>query len=373
MRKRLCIGWLDTTLLFLVGFAVLPPTGPLAQTLPAGQVIEETVHSSALERNLLGDSPDRNLTAYLPPSYARTSKRYPVVYLLNGFTDTNEEWLEKDWVNIPEVMDKLIAAGAIPQMIVAMPDTSNKLGGSFVTNSVATGNWEDFVVKDLVKFVDSKYRTVSQASGRGIAGHSSGGYGAIKLAMKHPDVFGAVYALSACCLEWDDGWSVTSSVWDKTLGFKNMNDFQSAQKLVEEGDPKDPSWLANFMSLGPVALSAAWSPDPAKPPFFGDWPVEVRGGTRVLIDRIRDAWVANLPLPMLGQYRSNLARLRGIAFEIGLQDWNQHLITQARDFDEALTRNGIRHQFVEFEGNHADKTRVRVETETLPFFSRVLE
>jgi S-formylglutathione hydrolase len=350
----------------------LAPLVALGQTPPAGKVIEETVLSPALEHNLLDDSPDRNIAVYLPPSYATSSKRYPVVYLLNGFGDTNQEWLDKDWVDIPEVMDKLIASQAIRDMMIIMPDTSNKLGGSFVTNSVTTGDREDFVVKDLVQFVDSKYRTVPRASDRGIAGHSSGGYGAIKLAMKHPDVFGAVYALSACCLEWDDHWSASSSVWDKALTYKTMSDIRAAQKIVEEGDPKDPSWVITFLSLGPIALSAAWSPNPTKAPFFGDWPVELHGGTRVMIEKVRDALVANLLLPMLGQYRSNMAQLRGIAFEIGLQDWNQNLITQARDFDRALTQNGIRHEFEEFNGSHSDKTRERVETKALPFFSRVL-
>jgi S-formylglutathione hydrolase len=86
-----------------------------------------------------------------------------------------------------------------------MPDGSNAFGNSMWTNSVTTGNWEDYIALDLVEYIDKKYRTDARSASRGIAGHSSGGYGAIKLAMKHPQVFGAVYALSACCLGWDKG------------------------------------------------------------------------------------------------------------------------------------------------------------------------
>jgi S-formylglutathione hydrolase FrmB len=76
---------------------------------------------------------------------------------------------------------------------------------------------------------------------------------------------------------------------------------------------------------------------------------------------------------MLGQYRSNLARLRGIAFDIGTQDFNPALLVHAHDLDAALTSNGIPHEFEEFTGTHTDQLAERVENKLLPFFSRVLQ
>ena len=346
----------------------------LPQDIPTGKVIKETVHSAALERNLLGDSPERSVTIYLPPGYQTGTSHYPVVYLLHGFSQTNKSWTEDaDRVNVPKIMDRLIASGKSRELIVVMPDGSNKLGGAFYTDSVTTGNWEAFVTRELVNYVDGWYRTVPSAGGRGIAGHSMGGYGAIKLAMKHPEIYGAAYALSACCLAWEDGWTAASPVWDKTLSFKSTGDLAEVQKFIESGESKDPKWIEAFRSLGLVALSAAWSPNPGHPPFFVDFPVERRNGARVTVETAQAEWSANLPLAMLGQYRSNLAELRGIAFDIGRQDWNPSLVTMAEDLDRALTRSAILHEFAEFDGNHSDKLAERIETKAMPFFSRVLE
>ena len=355
-------------------FALTLPNAALPQDVAAGKVMRETVHSAALEKNLLGDSPDRSVTIYLPPGYANGTSRYPVVYLLHGFRYTNASWTDDPgWANVPKIMDRLIAAGKIHEMIVVMPDGSNKLGGSFYTNSVTTGNWEDFVTRELVNYVDGWYRTEPYSGARGIAGHSMGGYGAIKLAMKHPEVYGAVYALSACCLSWDPGWLAANPVWDRTLAFKSVSDLAEVQKFIDTGNPKDPKWIAAFFSRGMLALSAAWSPNPDRPPFFVDFPVERRSSGHATVERPQAEWSANLPLAMLGQYRSNISALHGIAFEIGKQDWNPALITMAEDFDRALTRNGILHEFEEFEGSHGDKITERIETKALPFFSRLLE
>jgi S-formylglutathione hydrolase FrmB len=272
------------------------------------------------------------------------------------------------------MMDRLIAAGKIQKMIVVMPDASTRLGGAFYTNSAATGNWEDFVTGDLVAHVDSRYRTLRRRSSRGIAGHSMGGYGAIKLAMKHPETYGAVYGLSACCMEWNGEMSAEDPAWDKTVGFRSLDDLAAARKLIVDagGDFKNPEVPRAFLSLVFVALSAAWSPDPGRPPFYADLLVEGSGGARKVSEMRRALWSANMPVAMLGQYRSNLARLRAIAFDVGRQDEHADVRAGARDFDEGLTRNGIGHQFEEYEGTHLSGIRERLETRALPFLSGAL-
>jgi S-formylglutathione hydrolase FrmB len=168
-------------------------------TAQRGTVVETTVACPSLEGNLLGDPARRPLAVYLPRSYRQEpARRYPVVYLLHGYQGSHKQWTAGGNVwNIRDVMDKLIRGGQVREMIVVMPDATNRFGGSFYTNSAATGDWEDCIVKDLVAFVDAKYRTLPVAASRGIAGHSMGGYGALKLAMKHPDRFGAAYGLSS--------------------------------------------------------------------------------------------------------------------------------------------------------------------------------
>lgn len=160
-----------------------------------GKIVSKTVHSQALEDNLLGDSPDRSVIIYLPQGYEENpDKRYPVIYLLHGYSDDPFIWTKTR--NISNICDTLIEQGAIQHMIIVMPNAKNKYLGSWYTNSSVAGNWEDFITQDLVAYVDSTYRTIPLSASRGIAGHSMGGYGAMKLAMKHPDIYGAAYAVS---------------------------------------------------------------------------------------------------------------------------------------------------------------------------------
>jgi enterochelin esterase-like enzyme len=196
----------------------------VAAERPQGTVTEDIVQSSALEGNLFADSPRRCVLVYLPPDYAQhTERRYPVVYLLHGYKGSAKQWTGGDgeW-NIRDVMDRLIASRKVREMIIVMPDVKNRLGGSFYTDSVATGNWEEFLSRELVAYVDGKYRTLAQPASRGIAGHSMGGYGAILLSMKHPEVLGAIYALSAATLGWAGELSVDSPDWDTTVSFRTL-------------------------------------------------------------------------------------------------------------------------------------------------------
>jgi S-formylglutathione hydrolase FrmB len=348
----------------LIITSTLRPSEGAAQGAAKSSLIQIKIHSSALEGNLLRDSADRNVAIYLPPGYARGAMRYSVIYLLHGYQSTNKDWTDSDSANVPKILDSLIVAGKIRPMIVVMPDGSNKFAGSFYTNSVATGNWEDFVTQDLVKYVDANYRTAARPSSRGIAGHSMGGYGALRLAMKHPDIYGAVYSLSACCMEWGDDLSLANPAWDKTLEFRSMDDFTAANKSSEP---------AAFFSMVFVALGAAWSPDPQRPPFYTDFPVDGRNGSRKPVEAQQARWSANMIVPMMSQYRSNLARLKGIAFDVGTQDEFAHIVAGARDFDKLLSANGINHEFSEYEGDHMNRIGERIESKVLPFFSSCLD
>ena len=358
-------------LLFLLAAPVIAqPPAP-----PTGTIVEETFHSTSLEESLIPDRADRGFSVYLPPSYKTSTRRYPVVYLLHGAMDTYKAWSEDpEWANIPKIADKLVASAKIREMIVVMPDGDSVFGVPAYTNSVTTGNWEDYITRDLIGYVDSKYRTISRAASRGIAGHSIGGYAALKLAMKHPEIYGAAYALSACCLEWDTHWSPDSAAWGMVEKFQTLDDVVAARKFAEkEASPNDAELRVAFVAVGDVALSAAWSPNPEREPFFADFPVVHKGEARAYDEKAKAAWIANLVVPMLGQYRSNMMQLRGIAFDVGAQDWNESLVTQARDLDHALRKNGIRHEFQEYAGTHTSRIPERIETKTLPFFSRVLE
>ena len=160
-----------------------------------GTVVLERFESTALRGNPAGDPHVRDVPVYLPPSYAREpGRRYPVVFVLSGFTGrgrmlpNDNPWSPAlhDW------MDAMVASGACSEMILAMPDAFTRFGGSQYLDSSATGRYETHVVEELVAMVDARYRTLPGRDHRGVAGKSSGGYGALVLGMRHADVFGAV-------------------------------------------------------------------------------------------------------------------------------------------------------------------------------------
>ena len=121
------------------------------------------VHSKALEGNLIGDPADREVTVYLPLSYATNpEKKFPVLYMLHGFTDTDSQWFgwEKHWINLQDVIEQSLAEGLSKEMIVVMPNAYNRFKGSMYASSATIGDWETFVTQELVNYVDANYRTI---------------------------------------------------------------------------------------------------------------------------------------------------------------------------------------------------------------------
>ena len=156
------------------------------------------IHGKALEGNLEGDAVDRDAVVILPPGYAAdTARRYPVVYALHGYSIGAEQWTGE--IRVPQTVEGAFAKGA-KEMIVVLPDAKTVHNGSMYSNSVTTGNFEDYVARDVVAYMDAHYRTIPDRNSRGLVGHSMGGYGASRIGMKHPEVFGALYIMSPCCM-----------------------------------------------------------------------------------------------------------------------------------------------------------------------------
>jgi S-formylglutathione hydrolase len=327
-------------------FRALALAAALAQH---GRIVTDTVRSPSLT-NRLGTPAQARVSIYLPPSYDDSlGKRYPVVYLLHGFGASDAMWVRS--VNIAARMDSLVASGGAREMIVVMPNAGNPLGGSFYTNSATTGNWDDFITRDLVAYVDGKFRTLAKPESRGLAGHSMGGYGTMYLGMRHAgDVYGAMYAMSACCtsaLRLDPARDAAQ--WDSVASFANA----------------DVRAKAGFYTRVLAAMSAAFAPDTA--PLYFD-AAEHNGKVD---EAVVAKWNAHTPALMLSSSADKLKKLRGLAFDIGLQD---ELVPPRQVFalDTAFTRAGIQHTFMTYEGTHTSKIGERVGTSVLPFFSRVL-
>ena len=316
-----------------------------------------TVHGASLERNLAGDSPDRRVSVYLPPSYPTAkSRRYPVVYLLHGFTDTDDRWFGRvqHFVNVPAAADSAIGAGP-HELIIVMPNAYTKFAGSMYSSSVTTGDWESFIARDLVSYIDSHYRTIANVASRGLAGHSMGGYGVLRIGMKHPDVFSVLYALSPCCM------------------IPNVNP-QAAPRLRPGENPITADRIRTFTELegasfgvkAQFASAAAWSPNPRNPPFYLDLPLQ-NGEVNPLVIA---EWSANAPLALVDQYIGHLKKMKAIAVDAGNAD--EPIATTVRTLHGMLDVNGVAHTFEIYEGNHVDHIGERLTNFTLPLFVKNL-
>ena len=178
------------------------PQAPAAPVALEGKLERVTVYGKSLDGNLMGETASPDVSIYLPPGYlADPNRRFPVVYLLHGYTGTDLSYFG-DSANrqLHVIADRVFTGGAAREMILVMPNAMNAYGGSMYGSSPTTGDWETYVAEDLVAYMDAHYRTIATREGRGLGGHSMGGYGALRIGMKRPDVFSALYALSSCCL-----------------------------------------------------------------------------------------------------------------------------------------------------------------------------
>ncbi|HVZ22761.1 MAG TPA: alpha/beta fold hydrolase [Vicinamibacterales bacterium] len=341
-------------LLGVAGMVAIGLLRPIAAQAPKlGTVERITVHGRSLEGNLIGDSADRTVIVYLPPSYAtNTTQRYPVVYLLHGYGLRVERWMTLFHIEAGANTATTGVGGGVGtgnrvrEMIIVNPDAYSFYDGSFYSNSPVTGDWETFIATDLVDYIDAHYRTLARRESRGLAGHSMGGYGTFRIAMKRPDVFGAMYALSACCAmdKGDPGEQMTAA-----------GTYTTREEVA----------ALRYPNKGTLARAAAWSPNAAAPPLFVDLPVR-NGMAR---PEIQAKWIANSIVPMLAAYGDNLRRYRGVRFDVGTSD---NLLAANKQVDAAMFAAKIPHQFVTYPGDHNSRIAERIETEVLPFFSFTL-
>jgi S-formylglutathione hydrolase len=316
-----------------------------------GTVETIKVHGKSLEGNLEGDSPDRDVFVYLPPSYGtEKNRRYPVVYFLHGYGVKAEFYWTS--MTVPATADKEMADGTAHEMILVHPDAYTIYNGSMYSNSPTTGDWETYITHDLVEYIDSHYRTIANRDSRGLAGHSMGGYGTLRIGMKYPQVYSSLYAMSSCCL------MNNPSAPPPPRAPANNNDGKDGKAARPAGAG------AGFMKVF-SAEAAAWSPNPQNPPSFFDLPRE----NDTVRPEIAAKWIANSPLAMVDQYVANLKEYRGFMMDVGLQDG---LADSNKEMDASLTQLGIPHKFETYEGNHTNRVKERYEGSVLPFFSENL-
>lgn len=322
----------------------VPPVIPSAKPVTVERL---KIHGAALEGNLEGNAVDRDVLVFLPPSYAKEkSRRYPVVYALHGYSIGAEQWSKE--IHVPQTIEGAFAQGA-KEMIVVLPDSKTRHNGSMYSSSVTTGDFERFIARDVVSYIDAHYRTIPNRLARGLVGHSMGGYGATRIGMKQADVFGSLYIMSPCCLSARQA-PPTNPDLEKTI---------EAAKT-----PEDFAKLP-FPARAQLAAAAAWSPNPNNPPLYLD--LSRKGGE--IQPEVLAKWAANSPLAFIDQYIGNLRQYRAISLDVGDKDG---LKVDTEKLHNVLDKYGIANGFEIYQGTHTSAVAVRFQNYVLPFFSKNL-
>jgi S-formylglutathione hydrolase FrmB len=314
----------------------------------AGRVEELEIESEALRDNPLGDPHVRPLLVYVPPGYDEPERRYPSLYVIQGLTGQVDMWRNRSAFRPSplELTDALFAGeDAPPPCLVAYVDAWTSLGGSQFLDSPGTGRYHTYLCDEVVPFVDRRYRTLADAAHRGIAGKSSGGYGAMVTPMLRPDLFGglATHAgdalFEACYLpEFREAARALRDSYDGSFE-RFWEDFRARPAFSKGSD---------HVLLNVWAMAAAYSTDDD-----GTVQVPFDVPTGVLRPEIWERWLASDPVRMADRHGDALRSLRAIYVDCGRRD-QFYLDLGAEAFRRRLERLGVTDVFFElFDGTHS--------------------
>ena len=357
---------------------------------PTGSVVVLEHTSRVLADNPLGDPHVRRLAVWLPPQYeSRSRQRFPVLYDLVGYTGSGLSHVS--WrafsENLPERAARLVHERKMAPVIIVFPDCFTALGGNQYVNSPAIGHYADYVVREIVPFVDREFRTQASRDHRGCFGKSSGGYGAIIHGMKYAHCWGAIANHSGDAyfeFVYGHDWPNTLNELAKYRRSRRKPGpydarAQSGARGLEQG--LDDGRIARFLAqawkkeklsaaevhcLMNLCMAATYDPDPDAPQGFRV-PFNLESGER--IEARWRQWRAHDPINLVPRYRKNLASLRGIYIDCGWRD-QYHIHYGTRTLSKRLAEAGIAHRYEEFDDNHSD-IDYRMDT-SLPFLARAL-
>ncbi|MBX5474769.1 MAG: enterochelin esterase, partial [Thermoleophilia bacterium] len=281
----------------------------------AGRLDEHVLESAALRDNPLGDPHLRPLWVYVPPAYdAEPERRLPAIYVLQGMTGQLDMWRNRSAFRptVLELVDRLFAEEGCPPALIVFVDAWTSVGGSQFLDSPGTGRYHTYLCDEVVPFVDARYRTLADAAHRGIAGKSSGGYGAMVTPMLRPDLFGGL----------------ASHAGDALFELCYLPDFREAARALRDayGGSYERFWEdfrsrpaftkpTDFPLVNTWAMAACYS---AREDGSVELPFEPDTG--MLRPEVWERWLAWDPVRMARRCADALRGLRAVYLDAGSKD-----------------------------------------------------
>lgn len=356
---------------------------PAISIAQKSELVYTTIKSKSFKKAVFDVDEEKQIVIYLPPSYNTSTKNYPVVYYLPGYTSPLAELLDGEYegFQLQHTLDSLIKSEAIVEMIVVLCDGNNFLGGGFYVNSPLTGNYEHFIVKEVVTFIDSSFRTIIKGSYRGIAGHSMGGFGAFNLAMKYPETFSICYCMSpglfdttgfheAKLLNTIEKLQYLDSIFHQIGNVKNQK--KANRKFKQHVSHLCTTSMETYFQMFTIAYGAAFCPDTNIQFPHIHLPTKITT-TENLYDNTFDCWNSGFGKTdsKIQDNITNLLKLKGIAFDCGLNDgW----ITKGTKYTTDLLSNyGISFDKFWYNGGHSDQLHLRLNNHMFQYFSNYFE
>lgn len=327
------------------------------------------IESKSLADNLLGDPSTRNVNVYVPEGYNENPQRhYPVIYLLHGQPASETSLFYREPFDVllyvaglPPIIDfpeegflpwlnNLMTTGDMEKSLIVMVDASSLLGLTYYTNSPTHGDYERFITKELVRFIDQNFRTIPNHKGRALIGQCMGAYGALYLGMKYPSVFSNVAGITP--LEYNiEGIMFIAQMMlyeDQVFGYPGPT------------VPYNANYPFKFMTSAMYGAAAAWLPNPDNPPYYLDLPFSyAEDGTPILNQERVQQFMDQQLINLVPEYEHGLHKLNSIYFDVGLYD--ELGLTQTNiDLHNLMNDLNIEHDFETYEGGHVSHIYNRI-------------
>lgn len=313
---------------------------------PRGRIVSLDHCSRALRENPWGDPFERELSVYVPAAYEESAKPYPVLWDLAAYTNSGPGHLNwrNQGENLPARLDRLIGLGLMEPVVVAFPDCYTSLGGNQYVNSASVGRYADYLNEELVPLVSREFNVVDHRDGRGVFGKSSGGFGALHLAMNYPETWGAA----------------ASHAGDVGFEMVYAKEFPVASQVLTEFEGDHEAFMRAFWrknqpsgrdytTMMVLAMAASYDPDPHEPARIR-LPFNLRT-CELDEDRWRH-WLEFDPLNQALSRAGALKSLRALYLDVGIYD-QYHIQFGTRRLADWLEASGIEHRFEEFDGTHS--------------------